>query len=137
MRKGKLTIKRSIKSLAKIFRFIDAFAAENGLESAAALDITLAVEEIFTNLVKYNRKSVSNISIQLERKKDQIKITLIDQQEYPFDISKYKVYDLQQSLESRPVGGLGLYLTGKVMDHIDYVYKNKQSVITMIKKVRE
>ena len=39
--------------------------------------------------------------------------------------------DTDAPLEDRSVGGLGIFLTRKVMDHVEYRYENRISTVTM------
>jgi anti-sigma regulatory factor (Ser/Thr protein kinase) len=43
--------------------------------------------------------------------------------------------DVQKPIEERPVGGLGLHLLKKVMDDVQYEYQDRESKITLVKKI--
>jgi len=129
--------KRSIGELKNIFEFIDRFANKYALQAKLVHDVTLAVEEIFTNMVKYNPTGPNEIELHLLFAHNVLKIKLIDRESEPFDITKAQVYDLNQRVEQRPVGKLGIHFVKKIMDHLEYQHKNKRTVITMIKNLGE
>ena len=69
-------------------------------------------------------------------KGDVITITLTDYGE-SFDPSEVPVPDLKADLSDRKIGGLGIFLMRKLMDHIDYrPGPNQSNVLTMTKRKR-
>jgi len=124
---------RSIDTIDEVFSFITRFAERYKLKPDVLQAINLAVEEIFTNMVKYNRDREEPIELGLHYSETAVTVTLTDIEDKPFDVTKSKVYDLNQSLEQRPVGRLGLYLVNKMMDKIDFRHDNKKTTITMVK----
>jgi anti-sigma regulatory factor (Ser/Thr protein kinase) len=127
--------KREIESLDHIFAFIQDFVLENKLDEGMSYTINLAIEELFTNMVKYNAENPNYILIDIVKEVDKLIITLIDFDTEPFDIDTVRAYNRAQSLEERPVGGLGIHLIRNMVDHIDYEYKNRNSTITLVKRL--
>jgi anti-sigma regulatory factor (Ser/Thr protein kinase) len=44
--------------------------------------------------------------------------------------------DVNLSAAERPIGGLGIFLTKEIMDHVSYEYKNGQNFLTLTKKLK-
>lgn len=128
---------RRIDSLENIYQFIIEFTTEHQFDEKTALTINLVVEELFTNMVKYNPGNTNDISISLSKKSDKIIISIIDYDVEPFDIRKTEEYDLKKTLEERRVGGLGIPLVKTMMDEIDYEYKDRQSKIILVKYLED
>lgn len=84
-------------------------------------------------MVKHNVKSRCDVQIDLQREENLLKICLTDFDVEPFDITKIKEVDVDQHLEERKVGGLGIHLVKQMMDDIHYEYKDRMSRITLIK----
>lgn len=124
---------RDIKSLDKIFEFVWGFLARNKIDEATGYSVNLAIEEIFTNMVKYNAGSLNDISISLSRDKDRLIMRLTDHDVDSFDVTKSGEVDIGQPLHKRKAGGLGLHLVKKVMDRIEYNYEKRTSTVTMTK----
>lgn len=130
-----MTVKfqRTLASLEKISQFILEFARKNKLNDRIVNIITLVVEELFTNAVKYNPENTNDISVNLSIDSDKLIVSIVDYDVEPFDIRQIEAYDFRKKLNERRVGGLGIPLVKKMMDRIDYEYKNRQSNITLVK----
>ena len=128
---------RSIDHLEQVFDFISFFTNKFDLDPSTTNSINLAVEEIFTNMVKYNPDDETNIQLDLRLHKGSIIIILTDYEEEPFDLTQVTVYHLDQPLEERPIGKLGLHLVKKVMDNIEYSHNNGKTIIKMEKHLGE
>jgi len=127
--------KRTFESLEEVFDFIEAFVKANGIGRDAAYTINLAVEELFTNMVKYNPDNANDISISIQRNNNDLSVTLLDSDAEPFDLTQTAEVDITQTLAERKAGGLGIHLIKKMVDHLEYEYNNRQSRITLIKRL--
>jgi anti-sigma regulatory factor (Ser/Thr protein kinase) len=127
---------RSIQSLPAIFDFANEFLAGLNVDKTSTFGLQLAIEEVFTNCVKYNH-STADILLVFEKVSDQIVITIEDYDVEGFDMSKPPPVDTEEPLEKRKVGGLGLFLVQKLMDRVDYNYVNRTSTITLVKTIGE
>ncbi|MFQ5676607.1 MAG: ATP-binding protein [bacterium] len=125
--------KRAISSLDDIFQFIGEFSRREGVDESLVFTINLVVEELFTNMVKYNRQNSNKIAIDLKLKKNDLLIHLTDFDVEPFDITKADKVDTGKTLQERKVGGLGIHLVKKMVDKIDYEYRDRQSKIILTK----
>ena len=128
---------RSISQLDNLFIFIAKFTENFQIGLSEKNTINLAVEEIFTNMVKYNPESSARINLELDYDDNKISVCLTDSESQPFDLTKARVYDLEQPVNQRPVGKLGLHLVKQMMDTVDYSYNNGTAVITMVKYLGE
>jgi anti-sigma regulatory factor (Ser/Thr protein kinase) len=129
--------KRNIKSLNQIFNFIAEFITSNNIDETISFTINLVVEELFTNMVKYNLENSNDILITLDKDQDNLIISLIDFDVEPFDVTKTEGVNISKSLKERKIGGLGLHLVKQMVDKINYEYKNGNSKITLIKQLEK
>ena len=113
------------------------FISQNDLDDSDAFSLNLAVEELFTNMVKYNPHNPESISIDLESTADSITVEITDKSLIPFDLNKAAEYDDTLSLAERPIGGVGIHLIRKMFDEINYEYKDKKSIYTLVKFLGE
>lgn len=95
----------------------------------------LAVEELFTNMVKYNPENSADVLICLEHGGKGLRVKMTDFGVKPFDFTKLKEVDVNKRIEERTPGGLGIFLTRKLVDEIHYEYVNGNNVITFVKNV--
>ena len=103
------------------------------IDESVIFSIQLAIEELFTNMVKYNHTADSDIAIAIEIGENKIQINLTDYNSTEFDITKTQEVDISQSLAERKVGGLGLHLVKKMVDELSYHYSNGVSEVIFTK----
>lgn len=130
------TFKREIESLDKIFDFITDFSEQNDLDTGIVFTLNLIIEELFTNMVKYHISNPHKVFISLIKNEDILTIVMIDYDVEPFDPTKVKEYDENMPLEDRTPGKLGTHFLKKMMDTIEYEYKDRKSKITLTKNLR-
>lgn len=126
---------RNLDQLHEVFGFLDTFAEESKVDMSVSLPVRLAVEELFTNMVKYNKDSRADITLAINRTGDTLTIVLTDFDTEPFDITSTGEVDTTASLDDRTPGGLGIHLVKRMVDEIHYRYKDRVSQITLIKSV--
>jgi phosphoserine phosphatase RsbU/P len=126
---------RSFDALPDIVAFTaDAFARHRidpGLRPA----VDFAVEELFTNMVKYSAGSTADVRIDVTPIVDGVEVTLTDYDVEPFDVTRAPDADVRLPIEQRKPGGLGLHLIRRLVDAIEYEYlgESRQSRITLRK----
>lgn len=125
---------RQLDSLTGIAAFVSDLTHKLGLDPAVSFSVNMAVEELFTNMVKYNGRGEKDILVAIDRAPGGVEIRLVDYDSEPFDITKIRDVDVSASLEDRTPGGLGIHLVRKLMDEINYDYKDGRTSIRLFKK---
>ncbi len=125
---------KEFESLKSIFAFVGKFSAANHLDESQSFSIKFSVEEVFTNMVKYN-PGPAEVTISLEREGQSVKVGFIDVEPTPFDITKKEDIDPTIAIEKRRPGGLGIYLIKKIMDNVEYSHDGIHSRITLTKNL--
>jgi len=97
--------------------------------------VSFIVEELFTNMVKYNPAARHDISVSLEHAPEQLTVRLIDTDVEPFDVTSAPLIDIEKPLEDRSIGGLGLHLVRNMADTLLYEYADRRSVVTFTKSL--
>lgn len=126
---------RSFAELPRAFEFTAEFFAAARIAESHRLAIDFAVEEIFTNMVKYHPQAAGEIDIELERDGEIARVALIDRDVEPFDVTATEAPDTSAPLEGRQVGGLGLHLTRQMMTTVSYEYDDRTSRVVMTKEL--
>lgn len=126
---------RALGSLEEIFAFAAKFFDTEGIDPEHHFAVNFALEEIFTNLVKYASGCTGDVEIDLDRTADGMRVRLTEWNGKPFDPASAPQPRVDAPLEERRVGGLGLFLTRKVMDSMDYEYVDGRSTITLTKRL--
>ena len=95
------------------------FEAE-GLDADQRYAFDFTVEELFTNMVKYNPAGGGQLGIALERVTEDVICTLTDPDSPFWDPTSAPEVDVTKSLDDRRPGGLGLHLIRKMVDRYEY-----------------
>jgi anti-sigma regulatory factor (Ser/Thr protein kinase) len=126
---------REIGALEAVFSFLDGFSDDHNIPPAVRFPVNMAVEELFTNMVKYNASGDSDISIELMRTEEGFQVTLTDDDSQPFDVTQNRGVDTTAPLEERQPGGLGLHLVQRMMDELFYEFRNRRTRIRLVKHI--
>jgi anti-sigma regulatory factor (Ser/Thr protein kinase) len=127
--------RRTFGSLSAVFAFTAEVFARQGIDRGLLPTVDLAVEELFTNMVKYSTTSDADVRIELSGIEGGVEVTMIDYDVEPFDVTRAPKVDVTLPIEARRPGGLGLHLIRQLLDSIDYEYlrESRQSRITFRK----
>lgn len=122
---------KNFASLADVFGFLDESLLEVEVDERSRMTLHLAVEELFTNMVKYNSGESREIAIQVVTDDDRVRIELIDNDTDPFDPSTAEPVDVGRPIEQRRRGGLGLHLVRSLVDAMDYQYEGREMRVSV------
>lgn len=129
--------KKNLAALSEIFDFIQSFCAANKLDEEVKFKIEMVVEELFTNIVKYNKRHEDQVCIALSLNAPSLRIQIIDFDSDEFNLTEVPEYDTQAPIDDRPIGKIGIHLIKKLMDEVEYTYENRISTITLTKNLEE
>lgn len=123
---------RSLEELQNIVAFTHDFFGHESIDPSLRYIVDLCVEELFVNMVSYNKETTADILIEMSPHENGIKVSLTDFDVDRFDPREVQPVDIDSPLELRSAGGLGLYLVLKMADAIHYEYRDRTSKITFI-----
>jgi serine/threonine-protein kinase RsbW len=129
------TFKRSFSELKGIVAVTAEFFEASRIDPSIRTHVDLSIEELFVNMVKYNKETQRDILLQMSRSGNGVEVSLTDYDVEPFDPTHPPAVDINAPLEQRTPNGLGLFLVSKMVDSIHYQYRNRESKITFIKRV--
>lgn len=130
-----MTLKRSVDELAAIVGATDRFLHGQQIDPATRMQVDLAVEELFVNMVRYNRGTDRGIRLRMQQANDALEVSLTDYDVEPFDPTHVPDVDIDAPLDQRKPNGLGLYLVSKMVDSIHYEYHDRESMVTFVKRL--
>ena len=128
--------RRSFDALGEIFEFIEGFFEDSAVSPDCLHDICFVVEELFTNQVKYAAGNPNTLLLELRRNDGRVAVSLTDFDAEPFDPREVPAPRVDLPIEERRPGGLGIYLSKKLVDGIDYEYVDRRSTTTFTKALR-
>ena len=126
---------RGFESLPAIFGFTEKAFERAGIDPGLRQDVDFALEELFTNMVKYSTMSAAAVRIDLTGVEGGVEVSLTDYDVEPFDVTQAPDVDIKLPIEQRRPGGLGLHLIRRLVDCVEYEYskEHRQSRITFRK----
>lgn len=108
--------------------FAQAFCQRNGIGHDDALRLTIVIEELFTNTVQHGYRDECDAPIRIALAIGDGQVILLYEDSAPrYDpLARLSAppSSLAAPIESRPVGGLGVYLLGELVAGARYAYEN-------------
>lgn len=126
-------LRKESASVDDLFAFVGDFFAQESIDEETAFQMTVAAEELFSNLVKYSKRSQKPVRITLERKGEWLELEMVDFDAEPFDITTAALPDLDVPIEKRRHGGMGLHLVRRFADDLSYRHESGNSIFTFKK----
>ena len=129
-------IDNDIAEIARLTSLIERFGEENRLPETIVFHITLAFDELLTNIISYGFPDGGRHKIiaSIELEGNALTAEIIDDG-IAFDPLARTAPDLAQSLEEREIGGLGIHFIRTLMDTVDYHRSDGRNYLRMIKKM--
>ena len=140
-----LRISAKVENLASVLEFIEGALEVVDCPMKTSITIQVAAEEIFVNIAHYaydsDDENVGDVNIKLwfteksEANPLAVNIEFADAGK-PYNPLDNADPDITLSAEERDIGGLGVYMVKKSMDSVNYEYKDKLNILTIVKNIR-
>ena len=134
---SELRIEAAVDNLDTVLGFL-----EEKLEAAACplktqMQIAVAAEEIFVNVAQYayapNTGEVT-VGVEISDEPRAVTVSFTDSG-VPFNPLARQDPDVSLSAEEREAGGLGIFMTKKLLDQLRYEYRDGQNVLSLTKRL--
>ena len=96
------------------------------------LQVNLIVEEVFVNIVEYSNADFIKVNAIYEN--STLTLEFIDNG-IQFNPILQKEHKIPNSIDEAEIGGLGIFLTKKIADELDYHHINGENHLKVIKKI--
>jgi serine/threonine-protein kinase RsbW len=108
--------------------FARAFCDRHGIVHDDAMRLTMIIEELFTNSVEHGYRGESDAPIRIALSVEIGGIAVLYEDSAP----RYDPLagllgapaSMARPVESRPIGGLGVYLVAQLVEHANYTYED-------------
>ena len=134
-----LTVEANINNIDKVLNFLCGALHDINCPRELRNKIALAAEEVFSNIVKYSYNCPNapisegpfdvTIGINVE---DDIELKFEDSG-IPFNPLEQAPPCLDESIEDRKIGGLGVFMVKKLMDKVEYTRSGNKNILVMSK----
>jgi len=107
-----------------------------GLDETDQSAIVLAVDEVCANIIIHSKcKESQHIKLSVEVKNGKLIFEITDKGQHSFNINDYRAPDLDEIIETKRKGGVGILLVKKIMDKIEMFTTNGNNVCRMYKTI--
>lgn len=132
--RDQITLVNDIQEVSRLNEFVKAFCGKLDIVPKTMAALRLALEESVVNVINYAYPSgyKGSVDILAESDRKQLRFTITDSGT-PFDPTTVLEADTTLEAEDRPIGGLGVLLTRKMMDSISYSRRHGQNVLLLTK----
>jgi len=127
-----LTLRNQRSEIGRLVDRIEAFGVEAGLLPDVTFRLTLALDEIVSNVIRhaFDDGADHHIEVRLDVANGMVTATVEDDG-VPFDPRDAAAPALDAPLEERQAGGLGMHLVRSTMDEIAYRREGGRNVLTV------
>ncbi|MDO4547920.1 MAG: SpoIIE family protein phosphatase [Clostridia bacterium] len=133
-----MTVAADDANLDKVLEFVDSMMERGGFSAGDRQKVAIAAEELFVNVAHYaypNGGGEVTICCRLCAN-GAIEVSFQDHGA-PYNPLGKPDPDITLSAEERSIGGLGIFMTKKLMDDVRYVWKNGENITTIVKNAKK
>ncbi len=129
--------KPQLDNLEDYVRFMENYISQFQVTDKTIVKLNIALDEIYSNICNYSKAEHVKVGCRVISKSYQGRKVVLQFQDdgIPYNPLEKPDPDLDELLEERPVGGLGIYLVKQQMDNVEYEYKyvDGVNVLTLTK----
>ncbi len=132
---AEITVAADLDSLNDVLAFVDGEMERAGCSMKLMTQVDMAVEEIFVNIARYAyHPEAGEASVRCEAGGDPFQIVVgFADRGRPFNPLDREDPDVTLDAEARQLGGLGILMAKKLMDEIQYEYRDGKNILTLRK----
>lgn len=133
-----IIVPANLDSIAIVTDFINAELETVNCSERDRIQIDVVVDEVFGNIAKYaydQEEGDATLLVEVSDEPGAISITFIDHGKPYNPLDNHKTPDTTLKAKERKIGGLGVYMTKKIMDEVSYEYKDQCNRLTIRKMI--
>ena len=132
---AEITVAADLDSLNDVLAIVDGEMERAGCSMKLMTQVDMAVEEIFVNIARYAyHPEAGEASVRCEAGGDPFQIVVgFADRGRPFNPLDREDPDVTLDAEARQLGGLGILMAKKLMDEIQYEYRDGKNILTLRK----
>ncbi|MEN8249031.1 MAG: ATP-binding protein [Bacteroidota bacterium] len=135
--KHKISIPCEKSNLQRIRTFVIEVLRDQNLSELDVHSMVLAVDEVCANMMIHSNHCSPDHSIEviiMTNDKNKVIFDIIDKGS-GFDIRDFPEPDISEIIKMKKKGGVGLMLVKRIMDEIDFIRKDKNSIVRLTKNL--
>jgi len=137
-RNAQIVMRAEGQSLHLLFKFVKGICRKYDYSQGFRMETELVLEELLSNIINYAYSSESGtheVALRFAQlNADEVSFELEDSG-VPFDPTGYKRVNIEDPLEKREVGGLGIHLVRQKTKSMSYRRENNRNILTIVKSL--
>ena len=125
------------EELDRVIDFITQFLVQNGFDQKSIMQVSIAAEEIFTNICRYAYFPESGlvwIGLSMDMRNEAATVRFSDCGRAFDPLSAVAPPDITLPADQCPEGGLGIFMVQKLVSGIEYHHESGMNILTIIKQ---
>ena len=132
-----LKLPAKLQHLEQLIDFVTNCALEQGITQNKIGEIQVAVEEALVNVINYAYKDgEGDVEVTCTLDDEKFIIEIIDLG-FPFDLLSLQDPDISLAVSEREIGGLGVYLIKRLMDHVEHKREDNKNTLTLVVSTKQ
>ena len=130
-------IHTDLQELSRLTEEVEEFSETHEIPMEQAQRVTLSLDELVTNIIRYGTRGESNgpIRIRVEIHPELVRIE-IEHRGFRFNpFEEVAAPDTTLPLEERPIGGLGVFLVKSLMTSVHYEHDDGWNRVTLTRSL--
>lgn len=132
-----LKLPAKLQHLEQLIDVVANCAREQGITQNKIGEIQVAVEEALVNVINYAYKDgEGDVEVTCMLDDEKFIIEIIDSG-FPFDLLSLQDPDISLDVSERNIGGLGIYLIKRLMDHVAHTREDDKNILTLVVSAKQ
>lgn len=134
----RIVLSNDLSEIARLHREVENFGQKCGLSSKTRFELNLILEEVLANIISYGYDDDQRHEIVVRADLGNGELVIeVEDDGRAFNPLQSPPPDLEQPLEQRKVGGLGLHLVRELTSSIEYTRREEKNHLVMRKKAEK
>ena len=131
-----LRVRNNVDALVPAKAGAEAWLQARRASPAALFLVSLAIDELVTNCIKYGYDDADEHTIEITLSEVDETLTMVVADDgHAFNPLDAPPPDLSLPIEDRPIGGLGIHLLRELADHLAYERRDGTNRLTLTKRM--
>jgi len=131
-----ISISAELENIAAVSEFMEAATDELGAAPKAQMQLNVIIDELLANIICYAYPDGNGSAVvRLEAEGDFVRLDFIDSG-MPFNPLEAEDPDVTLGADEREIGGLGIFMSKKLSDRMEYRREDGKNILSVWKKIR-